>query len=89
VQPFISESKDGYRPSDRVVRMLQSRARKLGLVWDWPTIAVLENHDLLLDCSHVTGDNGADLIACKEYGKWGFKIDGDYAHGERVPRKGR
>ena len=83
-RPFIAESKDGWSPSQRVIRALQSRARKLGLIWDWPTIAVLANHDLLLDCSHVTGECGADLIACKERGRWLFKIDGDYVHEERV-----
>jgi hypothetical protein len=64
-RPFIAESKDGWSPSSGTIQRLQSKARKIGLIWDWPTIAVLANHDMLLDCSHITGDCGADLIACK------------------------
>lgn len=86
-RPFILESEDGWIPSPNIVRNLQVKARKLGLIWNWFTIVVLENHDMLLDCSHVTGEYGADLIACKERGVWRFKIDGDYVHEERVPRK--
>ena len=82
--PFIAESKDGWSPSFSTIRLLQAKAKKLGLIWDWPTIAVLENHDMLLDCSHVTGDGGADLLACKRKGKWRFKIDGDYVREELV-----
>jgi hypothetical protein len=82
--PFIVESKDGWEPSRSTIRGLQRKARKLGLIWDWPTIAVLESHDLLLDCEEVTGENGADLIAFKQCGKWHFKIDGDYVNEERI-----
>jgi hypothetical protein len=89
-RPFIVESKDGWSPSLRVIRSLQAKARKIGLFANWPTIAALENHDLLLDCEPLTGDNGADLIACKTKRGWRFKVDGDYVHEElvqRAPRK--
>ena len=87
--PFIAESKDGWSPSIRVIRNLQAKARKIGLFVDWPTIAVLENHDLLLDCEPLTGDNGAELIACKTKKGWRFKIDGDYVREELVQRSSR
>lgn len=72
--PMIAEAKDGWTPSVAVVNYLKRMARKRGLFSEWPTIAVLENHDLLLDCSPLTGDFGAELIAKKRGRRWEFEV---------------
>ena len=74
---IIAASADGWEPSAELIEEVKAAAKSKGLISDWPTIAALANRDLLLCCTHVTGEFGADLIASKRAGKWTFKTDSE------------
>jgi hypothetical protein len=79
---IVCPAKDGWQPSVESIKRLQKKARKIGLISDWPIILALANHDLLLDCSHITGDDGEQLIARKSKRGWIFLTDGEVLRGE-------
>jgi hypothetical protein len=74
---IVGSSDDGWEPSRELIEEVRAAAREKGLISDWPVISALNNHDLLLCCTHVTGEHGSDLIATKRSGKWTFKTDGE------------
>lgn len=74
---LIVAAKDGWEPSYELIESVRAAAKAKGLISDWPIISALEDHDLLLCCTHVTGEYGADLIASDKTGEWIFKTDGE------------
>ena len=74
-EPIVIPAKDGWVPSAELISRVRAEAKRLGLICDWPRIAVLENHDLLLSCTHITGEFGTDLVAIKRGNKYIFKTD--------------
>ena len=78
MRTMIVENDEGWYPSPATISRLRKLAKQRGLISDWRIVLALGNRDILLSCSHITGECGMDLVARKSKCGWEIVTEREY-----------